>query len=104
MESVKDISDINFGVNPMPVKTVRADAGRRYVQVLESDLMDLLTANLEAAQEAIMSTGGIDFIEEHGGPESEDTVERIAYHLYYGLFAAERLRVSLIERPKEVAP
>ena len=68
------------------------------LRVSRRDLLTLLDHNLDAANEAIQSTAGIDFIEEHGGPDSEEIMERVAYHLYYGLLAAERLR-NLLAAP-----
>lgn len=65
------------------------------VLVSRSDLLGLLDGNLEAANVALSYTGGIDFIEQHGGEDSEEPMEQVAYHLYYTLFKAERLRASL---------
>lgn len=77
----------------------RAAVPDGWVLVDRHDLLKLLEANLSAANEAIPLTSGIDFIEDHGGEESDDDMERVAYHLYYGLFAAERLRSSLSAAP-----
>jgi len=81
------------------VHSERAAVPEGWVLVDRHDLLKLLEANLSAANEAIPLTSGIDFIEDHGGEESDDDMERVAYHLYYGLFAAERLRNSLSAAP-----
>ncbi|GAA0907475.1 hypothetical protein GCM10009552_15480 [Rothia nasimurium] len=64
----------------------------RLVAVRYRDLHDLLDANLAAADQALALTGGIDSIEENGGPESDEPMDRVAYSLFYGLFPAKRLR------------
>ena len=64
-------------------------------------LLDLLDHNLEAANIALALHSSIDFIEAHGGAESEDDMERVAYHLFYGLFAAEKLRAAMSEASRD---
>jgi hypothetical protein len=59
-------------------------------------LTELLDHNIEAAEIATAAAGGsIDFIEQRGGREADDDMDRIAYHLFYSLFAAEKLRAAL---------
>lgn len=70
----------------------RADCDIRPVVVNYRDLQDLLDANLAAADQALALTGGIDAIEENGGADSDEPMDRVAYNLFYGLFAAQRLR------------
>ncbi|WP_426269204.1 hypothetical protein ACN9MB_13330 [Dyella kyungheensis] len=65
------------------------------IEVSRVDLLGLLDGNLQAASVALSYTGGIDFIEEHGGEESDEPMEQVAYHLYYTLHKAERLRAAL---------
>jgi hypothetical protein len=69
--------------------------GDERIEVSRDDLLGLLDGNLQAASVALSYTGGIDFIEEHGGEESEEPMEQVAYHLYYTLHKAERLRATL---------
>lgn len=73
--------------------------GDGMVSVSRLDLESLLECNRAAAQEATESHSGIDFIEARGGDEAEDVADRIAYHLYYSLFPAMRIRESLVAAP-----
>lgn len=74
------------------------------VTVFVADLRAVLDGNLAAAEEALPYAGGsIDFIESRGGDESDDPADRIAYHLFYTLHAAERLRALLPEIPADRA-
>lgn len=66
--------------------------GEESITVSRADLLKVLDGNLAAASEALAVHTSIDFIEEHGGADSEDDLERVAYHLFYTLHAAERLR------------
>lgn len=72
-----------------------ASVPRGTITVDRNDLQTLLDQNREAGHIAMAYTPSIDSIEEHGGAESEDHVEQIAYHLYYGMHAAMRLRKTL---------
>jgi len=99
--------DLHFGGSKIDVRSAFEDAQTlkqaaqsamrvdEAVLVNRHDLLGLLDGNLEAANIAIGCTGGIDFIEEHGGEESEDHMEQVAYHLYYTLNKAARLRDAL---------
>lgn len=74
------------------------------VTVPVKELRELLDGNLAAAEEALPYAGGsIDFIESRGGDESDDPADRIAYHLFYALHAAEKLRALLPEVPADRA-
>lgn len=73
------------------------------VTVSVADLRAVLDGNLSAANIAVPLTDGIDVIEARGGDDSDDDVERIAYHLFYTLHAAERLRALLPEIPADRA-
>lgn len=78
--SARDVGNYNEGSVTVPVK----------------DLRDLLDGNLAAAQDAMPLAGdSIDFIEARGGAEADEATDRIAYHLFYSMFAADKLRALL---------
>lgn len=84
--------------SPPSAVSAASTVGGDVVLVPREDLRNLLDENLEAAKIALGLHSSIDFIEEHGGPDSEDDTERMAYHLFYSLHAAERLR-AILEGP-----
>lgn len=69
------------------------------VTVPRCDLLALLEGNLAAANIALSIHPLIDRIEENGGADAEDDSEQMAYHLYYTLAAAARLR-DIAEKPE----
>lgn len=69
------------------------------VTVSKADLLALLDGNLEAANIALSIHPNIDRIEENGGAEADDDTEQMAWHLYYTLHAAARIRSAIAAQP-----
>lgn len=74
------------------------------VTVPVKELREVLDGNIAAAEDALPQAGNsIDFIEARGGADADDASDRIAYHLFYAMFAAEKLRPLLPQIPADSA-
>lgn len=95
-------SDPDASCKPSP-DAQGGDSREGMVLVPRSDLLALLDGNLEAANIALGIHSNIDFIEAHGGADSDDDTEQMTYHLFYSLHPANRLRALAEASPAPAA-